>query len=1526
MKMNKSEFMKVPSFERSLAVVVGIDAYGNGISTLKTAVSDGRSVAELLKEKLKFDVIWTRFDAEATNQSLIKLIEEELPNEIKANDRLLFYFAGHGIAKTDAEGPQGFLIPQDAKLQNESSWLPMHRFEQALTTLKCRHCLLILDCCFAGAFRWSISTRHLGKGKQVVHKQRFDRFIKDPAWQVITSAAYDQEAIDVLSLYRDQRGSNYGSSHSPFADALLEGLGGKADLSVQGEEGDGIITASELCIYLRNQVEPETQDCQHRQTPELWTLKSHDKGEFVFLTDKFNREDLQEAPRIDEKENPYRGLQSYDETNADLFFGRVDCIEKLREIVVGDEQRFTVVLGASGSGKSSLVKAGLIPALKKTEVGNWECKVIRPGDKPAVILGKALNDLQASKSCQRLLVVDQAEELLTHCRDQVQRDEFLKNLASTLKADKTFHLLFTLRSDFEPQLRDLALKPFWKQQSRYIVPNFKREELKRVIEEPASQKVVRFESDKLVDDLIDEVAQMPGGLPLLSFALSELYLRLARRFLAASQSDTMVDRIITAEDFEAVGGVARSLTLRAEEIYKELKKNGGEMEGSMQRVLLRMVAEGGDMARRRVLRSELEYPGPEAERVGKILNSFEQARLLTSGNDEQERPYVEPAHDALVNGWTRLQNWARDQAPRLSLERQLSRDVEVWQSNRKEKAKPKDARRLLWTEDPRLPQAQAWAFNKPEHHGAVRWSWLWGWLIWTAPGLTTYLFNKHETEFIEASLKERFRRRRNTLGLVIFVGIVLSSIATLALIQRNKAQNQLLRTVSSQATNSGELFDSHKNFNALLTSLSAASNLQQSTGKENPIILSNVRDALLNSFIRRREMNRLEGHQGPVTRVLFSPDGSLVASDSSDNTIRVWEASSGKELMKLDKAKHKVKDIMFIENGQLAYVTGDLGNIRIIDPKSKKEISTSIKEPTKNSAVRLLGNSLLASKDTKSDTVSIWHLATQGIKKRNSFASIQLMGKSIENLNFSKNGKIIYYVSDQWGGNPDKQVTVWMNSGNQMNTFKVTQRGYMTAHSISSNGKFFVFGDEHSSLSIWDPIAGKQIIQYPGDQGRISSLYISEDSSKLISGGWGKMVRIWDLNSRKRLLSLTGHKGSISDAALNSKGNLLATASEDKTIKIWEISSDRPVTSLRSYPVGAGVVFSNDGKLLASTSKARYTNEINTIYLMDTANKKTLATLKGHTHWIKSLSFSPDGKWLASAAWDFTFRLWDVDSCIKKKECEADYVQKYQGKQYVTSVSFSSDGKMLASVANKGWVTPNDVELWNMKTAKTAPLTLELRCVAQGNKDFINNVVFFPESDKLATSSNDKFIRVWSTANCKEVNPGVEMKSPGSVRWVDVSPDGLSLASGGDDQIIRLWDTGSGIMKTQLPGHSGTISAILFGSDSKWLTSLSQDQTIKIWNLEAGKEKYPITLKAHRKPLAQDTYQNLSISKDGNFMASVAESDDGELLFWNLSEIRGASRDTLVKDSCGFIRGYLKNGASVDNRNICDVVISVKGD
>jgi len=1168
--------MKLSAFERSLAVVVGIDAYGGGMATLKTAVSDGKSVAELLHNELAFDEVWTKFDAEATLQSLLKLLEEELPNAIGANDRLLFYFAGHGIARTDEKGPQGFLIPQDAHPQKDSSWLPMHRFEQALSALKCRHCLLILDCCYGGAFRWSISTRHLGKVAQVIHKQRFDRFINDPAWQVITSAAYDQEAIDVLSLYKDQRGSNNGCSHSPFAEALLEGLGGKADLYVQGEEGDGIITASELCMYLRNQVEPRTQDCQHRQTPELWTLKSHDKGEFIFLTDKFNRDHLQEAPRIDENENPYRGLQSYDEANADLFFGREDCIKKLRRIVEGDEQRFTVVLGASGSGKSSLVKAGLIPALKKAEAGSWKCNVIRPGDTPADILGAALNDLQASQGRQQLLVVDQAEELVTLCRKQEQRVQFLKRLASTLRADKSFHLLFTLRSDFEPQVRDLALKPFWKQRSRYIVPMFSREELKRVIEEPASQKVVRFESDKLVDDLIDEVAGMPGGVPLLSFALAELYQRLARRFLNASQEDKMVDRIITQADFDAVGGVARSITKRADEIYEELIRKEEKMEGSMQRVLLRMVAESGEIARRRVLLSELKYPEPEDSSVKEIVDRFAMARLLTRGNDEQERPYVEPAHDALINGWTRLANWSRDQAPRLSLERQLNREVEFWQTE-KEKAKSKKAGLMLWTEDPRLPQAADWAFAKPKHDGAKRWSWFWRWLIWTGPGLSTNLFNQNETDFIEASLKERFRRKRITWLTVAAVMGLLGGAT-----QFSSHQLQVARKEQAQQHEAASrVYKNSDSFLSIVYGLAAAKSLLDGSDPGLAIQLSQT----LHQAVKHNlaVAAPIPTGQLSVTSLIEIRSGELI-SGGGNGSLRRWsmdvkplgdpiptgQAGNVSSLIELAN-----EELISGSNGSL-YKMGSMRRWR----KVGKGRGAAVKG---GPIIQTEGGVLKVIELVNGQLISLQHrslLRRWGKNGKPLGDPIPTGQEGVSSLIKLRNGELI-------SGPGNGSFRRWDKDGKPLgDLFPTGQEGVSSLIELR-NGEL-IGGGRNGSLRRWGK-DGKPLghTMPTGTEGSVYSL-IEVRSGELIGGGRNGNLRRWGKDGKPLGDTIPTGEGNLDELIALSNGEFIS-GGRDGRLRRWNIPTPIPpaiptgkgnVSSLIELRNGELIIGGRDGSLL----------------------------------------------------------------------------------------------------------------------------------------------------------------------------------------------------------------------------------------------------------------------------------------------------------------------------------------------------------
>jgi hypothetical protein len=158
-----------------------------------------------------------------------------LPQEVGPDDRVLFYFAGHGIALDGEDGPEGYLVPEDANREDRNSFLAMTELHDALASLPCRHLLLILDCCFAGAFRWS-STRDLSALPSVIHRERYERYIQDPAWQVLTSAAYDQTALDVLS------GNTIGerietAEHSPFAAALFRALEGDADLIPRGKDG-----------------------------------------------------------------------------------------------------------------------------------------------------------------------------------------------------------------------------------------------------------------------------------------------------------------------------------------------------------------------------------------------------------------------------------------------------------------------------------------------------------------------------------------------------------------------------------------------------------------------------------------------------------------------------------------------------------------------------------------------------------------------------------------------------------------------------------------------------------------------------------------------------------------------------------------------------------------------------------------------------------------------------------------------------------------------------------------------------------------------------------------------------------------------------------------------------------------------------------------------------------------------------------------------------------------------------------------
>jgi hypothetical protein len=516
------------AFNRSHAVVVGINAYTNDIPPLRTAAEDATSLAALLATHHGYQVT-SLTDTQATGAGIMDALkglrgDDERPS-VDPADRVLFYFAGHGVVDPDGKDLDGHLAPQDAMRGHEETFLAMRAVHDLLLALPCRHLLVVMDCCFAGAMRWS-GTRDVRRAPRL-YRQRYERFVRDPAYQLITSAAFNERAGDVLV------GAPVGvrlesGRHSPFATALLHALSpregvGAADPPLPGREG--VITAAELYIYLADALPALVPNA--RQTPGLWPLRRESTGEYVFQVP--GREPtLPEAPPLDEDANPYRGLEAFGQEHREYFFGRDEQVKELHERV--QTKALTAVVGASGSGKSSLVRAGLLPRVAEeqdawlvvlpapTSPEDSPSPPFRPGESPLATFFRMLRDSPLGETGkvpgeeslngptpevesalaevvrewrrrapgQRvLLVVDQLEELVTQARHQeVESGLFMRLLWRAVReCPDALRVVLTLRSDFEPVFDTPEVRSEW-ENARFFVRRPTQDELREIIARP----------------------------------------------------------------------------------------------------------------------------------------------------------------------------------------------------------------------------------------------------------------------------------------------------------------------------------------------------------------------------------------------------------------------------------------------------------------------------------------------------------------------------------------------------------------------------------------------------------------------------------------------------------------------------------------------------------------------------------------------------------------------------------------------------------------------------------------------------------------------------------------------------------------------------------------------------------------------------------------------------------------------------------------------------------------------------------
>lgn len=1178
---------------------------------------------------------------------------------------------------------------------------------------------------------------------------------------------------------------------------------------------------------------------------------------------------------------PYPGLRALEEADAAVFFGReaaiVRAIDQMRLLRERDVEQLFVVLGASGAGKSSFLRAGLLPRLRR----DGEHFVVLPPIRPerAAMSGSQglLSSLKAALATAGqpmsgaalradlaaiglagvlgriggamrrpgrphgqpeptlVVPVDQAEELFA-ADGQDEAGQFLEHLAALRQSlspgaapavdGRRLRVLFvlTIRSDSLPRLQGQAalqaMSPVL-----FSLPAMPVSEFKAVIEGPAKRHSATVKPLVIAPQLTEQLvvdAQGADALPLLALTLEWLY----REFTDARGTR------IGYEEYQRLGGVRGVIGMAVERAFEQpgnapaIPALKAEQERLLRQVfpyLATVDPDSGDWKRRVALRDVLRQRLPQGDAlVSRLVEQrllLADSRRMADGAEPVE--VIEVAHEALLRQWDAMERWLREFAAALSASEAIRRSANDWQRSKGDEA-------LLVHTAHRLQGAEALLADEllEGRFEAVDGEYLAACRERDRRGL-----EEREDQLRRIAEQQAARaalQRRATWGLSAAALIALGMVVWIVMQTREVSlQTSLVLASAAETAADQKQFDRSLRLGVLAAK---ASWLHPAHATAAPVLARAADDITLRS--------PLIGHQGTLMSASFSRDGTRLVTASRDTTARLWDAETGKPVGEPMRHADEVVSATFSRDGGRVVTASNDGKARIWSAATGKLLGEPMDHGTwvfsagfSPDGKRVLTTSGLGIRFWDADTGKpVNHPGDP----------------AVTSFSYSPDGKRLAMASGE-------KVLIWDVDGGLPMGDPITHDEWGHSATFSPDGNRLVTVSKDKAVRVWEVASGKLLGQPVLHAGDILSAFFSSDGRRVVTIAEGEATPLWDADGP--VGEPTAERVRLVSFSLD--GKRAVTASSDKTARLWAIDADRGLGDAMTHREAVlSASFSPDDKFVVTGS------EDGMAQVWNADSGRRVGEAMAHRERVTSATFSPDGRRVITASQDRTACIWDAATGKLQGEPMA-----HDG--WVYSASFSTDGKLVVTASGD-----TKARVWDAETGKAVGQPMQ-------HGEEVYSARFSPDGTRVVTASKDGTARIWDAATGKALSEPMAHGNP--VQFAGFSADGKQLVTLSQRE-VRLWDPETGKAIGPPIAHEETINAVGFSADGRRLVTASDDKTARIWDAASGKPLgEPMT---HNERVA-----SASFSPDGKRV--VTASKDSTARLWDAATGKPVSAPTM---------------------------------